>query len=233
MYSVILPTMWRGIELEMMLPLVANHPLVGEVIIIDNNPTQRPSWYQPHPKIQLLEQSTNIYVNPAWNLGASLAKHEWLCFMSDDVLFDEHVFDFLDNKSPGIIGLRSVDMYKLWEGRSMEDNIASTISPNMDLEEIAGLLPGDFPLGFAVLFFVHKSHWMRIPTEQLKILFGDVWLYRLCELYYKIKPRWLIDYHVVGHQSTTTHSPEFQAMVFEELLNGDDILNKSFGLFQG
>ena len=37
MISVIVPTMWKAPHLMKMLPLLENHSLIGEVIIIDND----------------------------------------------------------------------------------------------------------------------------------------------------------------------------------------------------
>ena len=37
MISVIIPTMWKAEHLKRMLPMLDAHPLIGEIILIDND----------------------------------------------------------------------------------------------------------------------------------------------------------------------------------------------------
>ena len=73
-YSIIIPTMWRSELIHQMLPLYDRSEYVGEVIIIDNDPSKMPDLSQ-FEKVRHYAMKENIYVNPAWNLGVSLANH--------------------------------------------------------------------------------------------------------------------------------------------------------------
>jgi len=51
-------------------------PKINEIIIINNDPSYKIPTYFKHNKIKILTQKENIFVNPAWNLGVSVAKNE-------------------------------------------------------------------------------------------------------------------------------------------------------------
>ena len=65
-FSVVIPTLQRATELRPLVDVCAAHPLVGEVIVV-NNASAPLSWESP--KVRVLHQEANIYVNAAWNLG--------------------------------------------------------------------------------------------------------------------------------------------------------------------
>ena len=109
MFSVIVPTMWKFKPfLDFVEDMVA-HPLVGEVIIIDNNTPEKPQHrVLSHPKIKMYSFGINIFVNPAWNLGAEEAIFDRLCFLNDDLIFDLKVlYRLLPHISPirGVFGI--------------------------------------------------------------------------------------------------------------------------------
>lgn len=84
--SIVIPTLWRCPErLLRMLAIYQASPRVGEVLIIDNHPALRPRI--DHDKVRILPQEQNIYVNPAWNLGAREARFE-LVLANDDIELD-------------------------------------------------------------------------------------------------------------------------------------------------
>lgn len=93
MITVITPTMWVFEPFCDFLKYVVRLDCVGEVIVINNDQSKTPDHpVLSHEKIRLINCSENIYVNPAWNLGAELAQHETLCFLSDDVIVDLRAF---------------------------------------------------------------------------------------------------------------------------------------------
>lgn len=203
MWSVICPTMWLGRELEYMLPLIDQQSAVGEILIIDNAPASRPDWFRRDwTKVRLLEQSTNISVNPAWNLGAAEAKHDQLCFLSDDVIFDEAVFGWLVlSNVDGIVGLDKRCV--------LRDRPAAEVkSPKMSLLPITDYRVY-IPLGFGCLMFCHKAAYVPIP-EQLKTWYGDEWLYyhsmrRAClNQCASMMPKFLEDFRWLTTPATTS-----------------------------
>jgi hypothetical protein len=106
-FSIVIPTMWRSDCIDTMLPIYENSPFVGEIIVIDND-TQRTPTFKNFTKIVYLPQKENIYVNPAWNLGASLARYE-IILANDDILFNDNQF----NKILNIISKSDYDIIGL------------------------------------------------------------------------------------------------------------------------
>ncbi len=89
--------MWKFKPFPRYLEQIIGQDCIGEVILIDNDIEARPKDFFSHPKIKLLEQEENIYVNPAWNLGAKIAQYSNLCFLSDDVIADGRIYFEVDS----------------------------------------------------------------------------------------------------------------------------------------
>jgi hypothetical protein len=166
MYSIICPTMWFGTGIKEMLPLMDQHPLVDDIILINNNKNNTPDWF-----IQYQKQSSkiridpfgedNVFVNPAWNWGVSVAKNDKVCLLSDDITFDVNVLDKLKYKilpTTGCIGF---------------------FIDNVNTSDVIK----EMPQGFGCLIFLHKNNFTPIPDE-LKIYYGDLWIW---ETYLKKK----------------------------------------------
>jgi glycosyltransferase involved in cell wall biosynthesis len=167
MISVIIPTLWKGQELPKLLEDITAHDKIGEVIIIDNDRKSRPNIrILSQKKIKFLRQTENIYVNPAWNLGAAEAKNQRLCFVSDDTQFDVRVFDAVYDmitKNNGVIGVNSRAIKHFYVKSALV-----YAKPVYDLSDAWD--------GFGTLMFVHKKNYLPIP-EELKIYWGDTWLW--------------------------------------------------------
>ena len=167
MISVIIPTLWKGEELPVMLKDITSHSKVGEVIIIDNDRKTRPNIKAlHHKKIKFIRPPENIFVNPAWNAGAKEATNSKLCFVSDDTLFDARIFDTVYSKitkNTGVIGANAKCIKNFYVKSPLAD-----IKPVYDLTDAWD--------GFGTLMFVHKDNYLPIP-EELKIYWGDTWLW--------------------------------------------------------
>jgi len=171
MLSVIIPTMWRFKPFPRYLKQIIGQDCIGEVIIIDNDVNERPKDFFSHPKIKLLEQEENIYVNPAWNLGAKTAQYSNLCFLSDDVIADGRIYfeadSFLNqHKDIGmlvtLIGHEPHNQPKVSCGEIK-------ISHQKELIDVG--LHGAYSL-----FFMTKQSYIPIP-EKLKVIHGDAYLH--------------------------------------------------------
>ena len=157
-YSVIIPTMWVPNTFNIQLMDMCICPEISEIIIINNKVDSTPNYsILSDPKIRMINQESNIYVNPAWNLGVSLATNEFICLLNDDILFDTSVFDFLSDKFSDTIGMFAINMY---------DN-SSTLHLTRAERVVAG---------FGCMMFFHKNSYVNIP-DQLKILYGDDFLF--------------------------------------------------------
>jgi hypothetical protein len=86
MYSVIALTMWKCERFKETLTELDKHPLVGEIILIDNSEMDVDSLKLK--KLNHIKEDKNTYINPAWNKGVSLAKYNKLLVLNDDLWFD-------------------------------------------------------------------------------------------------------------------------------------------------
>ncbi len=106
MISVIIPTMWKYKPFIRFLADLTWVSSIGEIIIIDNNPSERPSTdLFLHPLINMITHGHNIYVNPAWNLGVEKSKHDKICLLNDDVIVDLKLFNRMETFLNPSVGL--------------------------------------------------------------------------------------------------------------------------------
>lgn len=159
-FSIIIPTMWKSQLLFTMLQRYQNNPYIAEVIIIDNARKNFDSSALEMlcDKVTVLTQHSNIYVNPAWNLGASLAKHT-VILANDDInirnldlligyILLYHQFDLIGATVNNLSPLRGIQQYDKANG---------------------------FPRRSFGCFMVCRA-FLPIP-EGMKILCGDNWLF--------------------------------------------------------
>ena len=160
-WSVIIPTLWKPKSFLQLLQELNSSNWVSEIILIDNNPQDCPSQVMELEKIVHVPQAQNIYVNPAWNLGAQLAKNEWICICNDDVLFNsEQIFKFLAMNPPlGILGIHP----KSFDPETWNNDIPQH-SQKVHIKEM-----------WACALFLEKKRFVQIPDE-MKIWWGDAWL---------------------------------------------------------
>lgn len=156
MFSVIIPTLWQSDWIWTSLKQLEEHPLVGEVILIDNSSERKEL---NGDKINHVYEGVNTYVNPAWNKGVSISKFDNLCITNDDLAFNTNLFDFvLPHIRKGIIG-QHISNYDKW-----------VTEFNPAIEQMEGR-----DWGWGCLFFIHKSNWVDIPADLL-IACGDDYL---------------------------------------------------------
>lgn len=205
MISVIMPTMWVGPYYDTMLHAFNEHPLVGEIIIIDNDPEISDPTVLALSKVKHFPQPQNIYVNPAWNLGAKLAQYDKLCLYSDDVKFNvailDRIHDYIDAKY-GLMGFKA-------------DCVWETTHIMYDDGKKASLSITDKPNSvYATCLFVHKDSYHEIP-EELKIYWGDTYLFYKNR--HEGKPNLEMgDVQVLTLLSTTSSMEEFRDITSNE-----------------
>lgn len=158
MYSVIALTMWKCERFRETLSELNKHPLVGEIILIDNSEMEVEALNLN--KLNHIKEEKNTYINPAWNKGVSLAKYDKLLVLNDDLWFDWNIFSILQphiTEEVGMIGMA-------------EENFDNP-GPQFGLQPIYHRNGG-----FACAFFIHKNNWVDIPFE-MKLWGGDDWLF--------------------------------------------------------
>lgn len=182
MLSVVVPTMWQFEPFCDFLAEIVELPVIDEVIIINNLVEHTPNHSAlSHPKVQMHNMPENIYCNPAWNLGAKLAKNENICFLSDDVIVDLKIFQRVDKHmrpDQGITGIRITrEVYDLHFPK--HDNIKDlnklVVTGQCKIREWVGI---EYNLGWGALFFIPKKNWIDID-EELKIMYGDSWVFNM------------------------------------------------------
>lgn len=153
--SIIIPTMWVcPNELKTMLTRYEKSKYIKEVIIIDNNPSESESLSE-FKKIRHFPQETNIFVNPAWNLGVKLANYEPIIANDDiDWIEVDYLIEEVNKKEYDLVGASLYNCHvnslvihpiKKWYGNS-----------------------------YGSLMFI--KDYKPIP-DQLKIFRGDKWLF--------------------------------------------------------
>lgn len=166
MISVIIPTMWR-IEFENQFEIIHNIENVKEIILINNNTPETPTWVnaKKYEKLIEIKPHSNIFVNPAWNLGATISKYENIMLHSDDVVADNYnhimLIDEYLNQKPCIIGV-GLSCFS----SSIKENT------NLILTDISNK-PRNLDWGCSI--FMKKKNYKNIPKEYL-IWRGDDFL---------------------------------------------------------
>lgn len=148
-FSVIIPTMWKSDKLATMLEFYESNPQVAEVILIDNAPPAKIKL-KPFSKVSYHTFGKNIFVNPAWNYGAAIAKHR-IILANDDII----LFNFAEILEQ--ISLSKFDIVGISTGN---DGHNTTIKP------IANFPAHNYGC------FMYVRNYQYIP-DQFKIWYGD------------------------------------------------------------
>lgn len=189
-FSVIIPTLQRADGLQGVAMRCARHPLVREVLIINNVPEPLPFT---DPKLRVLQQETNIFVNPAWNLGAREATGELLAIVNDDVEFaDEALTHAARILRRGLFGIVGPDLSTFHDdgSRRISHRLARHDAPTRR---------------FGTFMCLRRSDYLPVPDE-LQIWGGDDWLIAN----QRRPPAALIRTPFRTDMSTTTRAAEFQ-----------------------
>lgn len=150
--------MWFSDKTHRNLSRLNDCAAVGEIILIDNNPSLKPT--QLPLKTKYHTKGENIFVNPSWNWGMELAENDSVCIANDDVLFDTDIFEFIQPYlGLGIFGMATSNYYE-------RVNKPFHINPIQSRG-----------WGWGCLLFLHKGNWIPID-ERLKIACGDDWLFQ-------------------------------------------------------
>lgn len=194
MFSVVIPTMWRSMRLLGMLHRLYESDHVDEIIIIDNHKDLRFSFH--NKKVKLLEQSENIFVNPAWNLGVKESRNDNICILNDDVTFNVgEVFNaasrVLSDHPTSCLGVHPVS----YEGYNDSVKVAE------------GSAVGQ---GWGCCIFLRKENWVDIP-EQLKIWFGDNWIVQNHEKSFSAA------FRIFTEMSTTSNLEELSNVIKQDI----------------
>ena len=153
-FSIIVPTMWIPEKFTEAIKKYLKSSLVQEIIIIDNNPSQRPILPKDD-RIKILTKGYNIFVNPAWNWGVQTSKMENLIILNDDLVI-ENIEDILIELQKTCFDFVGLD----FENLNKENKVQIT-------KKEKGLTKG-----FGCFMFIRKKNYHYIP-DNLRIWYGD------------------------------------------------------------
>lgn len=195
--------MWRSKKTLQLLNDLYDSKYVHEIIIIDNDvAAKNVNLDQYTDKVKYYPQVENIYVNPAWNLGVSLANNDLLCICNDDINFN--VNDYIKFILPhisklGIFGSNIRPYHKVTQDLLYKINDDRITKAALATQ------------GFGMLMFLNKKNWIDIPNS-LKIWFGDDWLTNIHENIYSVNMVKTIN----ADKHTTASSPGLKKILKQD-----------------
>jgi len=184
MISVIMPTMWKPRHMDIMLPMLDAHPSVGEIIIIDNDVSKaKHDLLKGLSKLVYYRFSEgNVFVNPAWNHGAKIAKYDKLFFLNDDCLVNINPLDKISEwvtEDRGMIGFSPLS-YCTYTIDAYETLANSGFGYDVSIEAID---PRKYPHSsgmphptYGSAMFMHKKNFAKIPDD-FRVYYGDLYIY--------------------------------------------------------
>ena len=164
MFTCVIPTLWKSPRIIDLVAELCRCPSVGEVIVIDNDPSSAMGLYintNVHAKLKIMHMQENIFVNPAWNLGVNEAKYDDIALVNDDINFNSDVFTMFDDGRlktlKGAVGM-AIENYKLTENG-----------------ELRIVQRGGIHYGWGCMILINKENYVAIPDDLL-IWCGDNWM---------------------------------------------------------
>jgi len=213
MYSVIIPTMWKAKRLGETLNELCEHPLVGQIILIDNSGGEL-GYEIIHPKIYHVIEKENTYVTAAWNKGVNMAKYDKLLILNDDIWMDWKILDILEphvTEQNGLIGLDETEYNIEHYGHEFG------LEP---IERRNG--------GWGCAIFVHKENYSPIP-EEMKLWGQDDWLFVKARNRRKQNYK-LVGYTIYGELSVTNNILDADPKI-QEIRENDLRLKDYYNLY--
>lgn len=207
--SVVIPTLQRAPGLAAVIRRCAEHPLVREVLVVNNTHEPLPV---AHPRVRVLQQERNIYVNPAWNLGAREARGRLLALVNDDVLFEDEALTHAARiLRRGLFGIVGPDL------SAFHDDGSRRISHRLARHDAT-------TRRFGTLMCLRREDYHPVPG-QLRIWGGDDWLIAT----QRRPPAALIHTPFRTDMSTTSRAQEFQRLFDQEQEARDALLAPVLG----
>ena len=205
-FSVIIPTMFRCPDItNELLAYLYEDDAVSEVIMIDN--TEDPNNINKivsHDKLRVHSQGKNIYVNPAWNLGVSIAKEDHIALLNDDITVPNNLFTVLtqaDYTALGIVGACHPMIHQVENPK------------RFDVEQAELVAIPERMWGYGIFMAMHREHYIEIPEEML-VWCGDDYLFHQNK--FKGRQNYTLVCPIQTKMSTTSDYP-----IFDEIKNKD------------
>lgn len=173
--DIVMPTMWMVDGITDNLTSYCACSSVNRIIVIDNNPGQRPQHsILKHDKIQLVSYGHNIYVNPAWNEGYYRSRADVLCILNDDISVEDDIWHMMahnDFSNIDIIGVHLKGSADNFHIAQFDDNTDRIIKLNYDRTQPIG----SQAWAFGICMFIKRTSYHVIPSLY-QVWFGDDYL---------------------------------------------------------
>lgn len=169
MISIVIPTMQKRLDiLENLVKTLNLDNAVEEIIIINN--AVKPLEFS-YPKMRVITPETNIYVNPAWNLGVKEGVSKYIGLLNDDIIISPNLCskilkEFEKNDKIGLLAFDFNDILPINDGCTVPEDSDFILSKTNFIAQ-----------GFGIAMFFPKEIYKPIP-ENLKIWFGDNYIFR-------------------------------------------------------
>ena len=168
--SAIIPTLWKAKDFtDHLVDVLVEDISVGEIIIIDNAPTD---FFYDNKKVVTLKQEENIYVNPSWNLGVEESDSDKFIIFNDDIIIPYNFvsqLEYLLTEDKGIVGIEARGVIQV---ESFNREIITFLDRKIELKPIVNR-----DWGFGIAMAGHRQSYYKIP-ENLRIWYGDDYLTR-------------------------------------------------------
>ena len=162
MISIVIPTMQKRLDiLENLVKTLNADDSVGEIIIINN--AVKPLEFS-YDKMRVITPKTNIFVNPAWNLGVKEGVNQYIGLLNDDIIITDNFCSSLLKVLPekfGVIGYTRESIIPVEQGEQRPDKTDIIIEKSDFID-----------FGFGIAMFFKKEDYPIIP-DCLKIMYGD------------------------------------------------------------
>ena len=204
MISIVIPTMQKRLDiLENLVKSLNNDLAVGEIIVINN--AVKPLEFS-YEKMRVITPESNIYVNPAWNLGVKEGVNEYIGLLNDDIIiaddFCSRILDIIPDDF-GIIGYTKESVLPVEQANQKPEKVDIILEKSEFID-----------FGFGICMFFKKENYPVIP-EDMKIMYGDCWIFN------EYKKKGLKNYIIKGQKIFHFGSLTTSAKTFNPIIDAD------------
>lgn len=218
--SVIIPTIQKNIKvLAKLVNSLSSDEIVDEILIINNAKEELKTNI---PKVKILQQEQNLYVNASWNLGIKLIKNNIFLIINDDILpcrnYCSIIYNsgILNREDTGLVGINNAFInQKPKNTEDLQEPKGSNFVFYKELKNHFGT--GDW--GSA--FFGRKENYYKIPDD-IRIIYGDNYLL------YNNKKNGKINYTICNINFNHIHSLSSASPEFKEIIRSDIFNSKKY-----
>ena len=169
--SAIIPTLWKTKKfIDHLVEVLISDESVGEIIIIDNEPTD---FSYDNKKVVMLKQEENLYVNPSWNLGIEECNYDKFIIFNDDIIIPYNFVSQLETLLTEDIGLIGLDEPSIIKVEDFEDKMVTLLDREIELKYVETR-----NWGFGMTIAGHINSYYKIP-ENIRIWYGDDYLFEM------------------------------------------------------